>query len=55
LTEKFFEVSGGVELDVGWKATVRSATRERKMVFKNFAVSGEVFVVGDNFESAMKR
>jgi len=23
-------------------------------VFENFAVGGEVFVVGDNFESAMK-
>jgi len=54
LTEKFFEIRGGVEVDIGRKATVRGATREREMLFENFAVGGEVFVVGDNFESAMK-
>jgi len=34
---------------------VRGATREREMVFKNFAIGGEVFVVGDDFKSAVKR
>ena len=49
LTEKFFEIRGGVEFDIGRKATVRGATREREMVFENFAVGSEVVVVGDEF------